>query len=146
MHPSHESGVKRLISLLEYEIQEFHQNKRSLDNFIDKNKNLELVNQIKGENIILVAEEDDQIIGLCWISVVDRGIDKQAEINEFYVESDFRKKGIGKKLLEEAKAELKKRNTEVIFVWTHEYNKKAINLYKKSGFKKSTQVVYYLIP
>ena len=88
MHPSDESGVKRLISLLEYEIQEFHQNKRSLDNFIDKNKNLELVNQIKGENIILVAEEDNQIIGLCWISVVDRGIDKQAEINEFYVKSD----------------------------------------------------------
>lgn len=77
-------------------------------------------------------------MGLCWCTIVDRGIDKQAEIAEFYVERRHRGKGIGKELIKAAKQLFINEHVEVAFVWTHHGNKAALKLYKDAGFKEGT--------
>ena len=95
---------------------------------------------------IFVAEEDSKIVGLCWCTVVDRGVDKQGEIAEFYVEKEFRNRGIGKDLIAVAKQFFIDEKVEVAFVWTHHGNQAATELYESAGFKEVTQLVMAFVP
>jgi PhnO protein len=83
---------------------------------------------------------------VCWCTLVDRGIDRQGEIAEFYIEEEHRGKGTGKELLEAAKQFFTRERAEVVFVWTHHGNEAAIELYKNAGFKEVTQLVMAHIP
>ena len=51
-------------------------------------------------------------------------------LDEIYIESDFRNKGIGTKIIKEILQENK-----VVYLWVYKENEKAISLYKKLGFK-----------
>jgi ribosomal protein S18 acetylase RimI-like enzyme len=86
------------------------------------------------------------IVGLCWCTIVDRGVDKQGEVAEFYVESEFRGKGVGKELMAAAKQLFVDEQVVVAFVWTHHGNKAAIELYKNAGFKQVDQLVMTYVP
>lgn len=139
--------IKDLIARLDYEDQAFwRKNARTLEECIARSKGIEISTQIKGNNVILVAEEKGTIVGLCWCTIVDQGIDRQAEITEFYVKSEFRGRGIGKELINAARRVFIKEKIDVVFVWTHRDNKAVIGLYKRAGFKETDQLVMSLMP
>lgn len=111
-----------------------------------KTSKMPISEKIEGKSVILLAEEDGKMVGLYWCTIVDRGVDKQGELAEFYVESEYRRKGIGKALVQAAKQLFIDEKVEVAFVWTHHGNASAIELYKDAGFKEVTQLVMAFVP
>ncbi|UCH32844.1 MAG: GNAT family N-acetyltransferase [Candidatus Bathyarchaeota archaeon] len=113
---------------------------------MEKYSKIPINHVIKGKNAILVAEEERKIVGLCWCTLMDRGIDRQGEIAEFYIEEEHRDRGIGKELLETAKRFFTRGRAEVVFVWARHGNEAAKKLYRNAGFKEVTQLVRAYIP
>jgi ribosomal protein S18 acetylase RimI-like enzyme len=147
MKHGEEDKVRELLAKLSCEDQVYWRKQtKPFEEYLKESSKLPTSEEIKGKNVILVAEEDGMIVGLCWCSVVDRGVDKQGEIAEFYVESGFRSKGIGKQLMAVAKQLFIEEQVEVAFAWTHQGNKEAIELYKTAGFKEVDQLVMALVP
>lgn len=69
-----------------------------------------LQDQIEENNRILVALDDDKIIGFIFYAKSSIGMDNvSAEIRSIYILPDYQRKGIGKQLFEGAIEELKKR-------------------------------------
>jgi len=142
-----EDMVRALISELDYEDQTYWlKQTKPLEQCLAKSSRIPISEEIEGKNVIFVAEEDGKLVGLCWCSIVDRGVDKQGEIAEFYVEREYRSKGIGKELITAAKQLFISERVEVAFVWTHHGNKAAIELYKSVGFKEVDQLVMAFVP
>jgi threonyl-tRNA synthetase len=73
---------------------------------------------------ITVAEINNKVVG--YIGV------KNNEIKTFYIDSDYRVKGIGTKLMQSV---LAKKEYENYIVEVTSYNQKAISFYEKCGFK-----------
>lgn len=147
MKRGEEDEVRALIAKLSYEDQFFWRKQtKPLEECLEKSSRIPVSEEVKGKNVIFVAEEDDKIVGLCWCTIVDRGVDKQAEVVEFYVEKEFRGKGIGQKLIAAAKQHFINEQVEVAFVWTHHGNKAAERLYKNAGFKEVDQLVMAFVP
>jgi len=93
----------------------------------DNKKRLKKI--IKGSHIFIMAKENKKIIAMARV-ISDKAND--AYIQDFAVLPEYRKKGIGKKILEHIIKELKKKN----FKWLGLIaDKNTINFYKKSGFK-----------
>jgi len=141
-----EEQVRRLLAELSLEDQTFWRKQAELlEEYLQKYSRIPISQVVEGKNAIFVAEEG-KIVGLCWCTLVDRGIDRQGEIAEFYIGEEHRGRGIGKELLETAKQFFTRERAEVMFVWTHHGNEAAIKLYKNVGFKKVTQLVIAYIP
>lgn len=88
----------------------------------------------------LVVYQDKNLIGYInyWI------IFDQATINKICVREDYRKKGIGNKLLKIAFDDFIKAQCIVVTLEVRVSNLKAINLYEKNGFKRVlTKENYY---
>lgn len=117
-----------------------------MEECLEKSRRIPVGEEIDGKNTILVAEEDGKMAGLCWCTIVDRGVDRQGEIAEFYVESEYGGKGIGKELITAAKQLFVDEQVEVAFVWTHRDNTSAIELYKSAEFREVTQLVLAFVP
>jgi ribosomal-protein-alanine N-acetyltransferase len=79
---------------------------------------------------ILVVVENKRIIGFL--------IFKNEYVMNFAVHPEFRKKGIGKKLIEELKKKFK-----IIRLRTRENNKNAIDFLNKIGFKQKRKIERY---
>lgn len=142
-----EDQVREVIAKLSYEDQTlWRMQMKSLEEYQTESSRIPVSEEIRGRNAIFVAEENGTIVGLCWCTIVDRGIDKQAEIAEFYVEKEYRGKGLGKELLTAAKQLFVDERVEVVFIWTHHDNKAAIELYKNAGFKEVDQLVMAFVP
>lgn len=103
-------------------------------------------NELKNEFInnpytkIYAYIEDDIILGIIHINdIYDR-----YEINNIYVQQEYRKKGIASKLMEEV-IKLGKEDKKVnITLEVRKNNLEAINLYKKYGFvEKAVRKGYY---
>lgn len=147
MKHAEEDKIRALIAKLSYEDQTFWRKQpKLLEEYIAESSRISISEEIKGKNVIFVAEEDGMIVGLCWCTIVDRGVDKQGEIAEFYVEKEFRGKGVGKELILAAKQLFINEQVVVAFVWTHHGNKAAIELYKNAGFKEADQLVMAYVP
>ncbi|TET64967.1 GNAT family N-acetyltransferase [Candidatus Bathyarchaeota archaeon] len=147
MELGEEDKVRRLLSELSFEDQTlWRKQAKPLEEYLEKYSKIPISHAVEGKNAIFVEEEEGKIIGLCWCTLVDRGIDRQGEIAEFYIEEEHRGKGIRKELLETAKQFFTRERAEVVFVWTHHGNEAAIELYKNAGFKEVTQIVMAYIP
>jgi len=81
---------------------------------------------------IFVAEEENKLIGFIRISKIKQNewCGKCAELEEIFVLQKYQGKGIGKKLIKKTKEK-----TERLCLMTHPKNKKAVEFYKKLGFK-----------
>jgi ribosomal protein S18 acetylase RimI-like enzyme len=144
--PHEEDEVRRLLAELSYEDQSFWTPRaRPFREYVKKYRKVPVCERISGKNAILVSEQNGKLVGLCWCTVVDKGINRQGEIAEFYVEQEYRGRGIGEELIEAAKQFFIDEKAEVAFIWTHQKNKAAIRLYRKAGFKKVTQIVMALV-
>ena len=147
MQHGEEDKVRALIAKLSYEDQIFWRKQtKPLEEYLAESSRILVSEEIKGKNVIFVAEEDGMIVGLCWCTIVDRGVDKQGEVVEFYVEREFRGKRIGKELITAAKQLFINEQVGVAFAWTHHGNKAAIKLYKDSGFKEVDQLAMAYVP
>ena len=137
-----EDKIRALIAKLSYEDQTFWRKQtKPLEEYLAESSRIPISEEVKGKNVIFVAEENSNIVGLCWCTIVNRGIDKQAEIVEFHVEKKYRGVGIGKELIKAAKQLFINEHVEVAFVWTHQGNKAAIKFYGNAGFEKVDQLV-----
>jgi ribosomal protein S18 acetylase RimI-like enzyme len=146
MRQGEEDKIRTLMAKLSYEDQTFWRKQtKPLEEYITQSSRMPISEEIKGKHIIFVAEEDGVIVGLCWCTIIDRGVDKQGEIAEFYVEKQFRSKRIGRKVITVAKQLFINEGVEVAFAWTHHGNKAAIELYKNAGFKEVTQLVMAIV-
>jgi len=145
MRHSEEECVRALIAELSYEDQTYWRKQtKTFEEYKAESGKIPVSEQVEGKNVILVAEEEGLIVGLCWCTIVNRGVDKQGEIAEFYVKNRYRGRGIGKELMTAAKQLFVKERVEVAFAWTHRGNKAAIGLYKNAGFKEVDQLVMAL--
>jgi ribosomal protein S18 acetylase RimI-like enzyme len=95
---------------------------------------------LKKENyIVLIAEKDSKILGFIIIAIREytKVCKKQkfGYIDAIFVKEDSRKKGIGRKLLNEAEKFLKEQKIHSLELDIYEGNKEAIKFYQKSGFR-----------
>lgn len=92
---------------------------------------------IKTETV-LIAEVEDRVVGYVCATVDNysfRGINPIAELENMYVEEEFRNKGVGSKLVEVLLSELKDQRVKRIKVGALHSNTEAIKFYKKNGFE-----------
>jgi RimJ/RimL family protein N-acetyltransferase len=91
------------------------------------------------ERISLIAASNDKIIGTCEIRKM-KG--KKSHVGEFgiSVKKEYRKKGIGKRLLKIALNEAKNIKVNLLQLSVFSNNKAAILFYKKEGFKECGRI------
>lgn len=146
MKHGEENKVRMLLAKLSYEDQTYWRKQtKPLEEYRAESSRIPISEEIAGKNTIFVAEDSGKLVGLCWCTTIDRGIDKQGEIAEFYVENEYRGGGVGKELINAAKKLFLEEQVEVAFAWTHHGNKAAIELYKNAGFKEVDQLVMALV-
>jgi len=100
------------------------------------------------EVCILLARHNDQYIGYLFGTMIDIGdayIEKKAKLDALFVDEEYRKNKIGKKLIEEFKKWAKLKNAKFIEVTVCNSNKSAINLYKNSNFEFIKTTMQYKI-
>ncbi|MFH2027822.1 MAG: GNAT family N-acetyltransferase [Nanoarchaeota archaeon] len=99
-----------------------------------------LRNDLRGEwRSVFIAKENTKIIGMIvgkiYRSLKIAGYERCGHISNLYIEKDFRKKGISKKLVDELTDWFKKRDVKKLTLELYENNNPAINLYHNLGFK-----------
>ena len=91
-------------------------------------------------SLTLVVEDVDKVIGYINFSIA---ID-EAELIKIVVDSNYRRCGIAKSLIDRAVETLKEQGIKIIFLEVRVDNVPAKNLYEKSGFiKYFTREKYY---
>lgn len=95
-----------------------------------------LKDALKGDAIYLIAEADSQIAGHCFVTRVVPGseLSHVGEVS-MLVDSKYRSRGIGGKLLDSA-IKQSKGKFEILYLTVFASNKIAKNLYKSRGFKR----------
>lgn len=106
--------------------------------FIDKIKN----------NLIFVAEINGKIVGYLACSILEEisySIETFAELENMYIDTNYRGYGIGSKLIDEFKNYCKNIGIENIKVTAYSENKQAINFYMKNGFQDYNTTLIFKI-
>ena len=87
-----------------------------------------------GSAYIIGAFDDKKIAGFIW--VYKRNVDEKIKlhINYFIVNEEYRRLGIGKKLIDEVLAYAKKNNIHNIELMVSSSNASAISFYQNNGF------------
>ena len=134
---------------LENELAAFDRKK---DPFLKKNAGKyyfkDLKNKFKEKSTFgFVAIENNEIVGMITGLVENTFADaylhrKEGLVRGFVVKKEYRKKGVGKKLLESVMKEFKKRGIKVYIVYFYSKNP-AKKLYKKMGFKEYLSIARY---
>lgn len=83
---------------------------------------------------ILLAEANGQIVGSVGIIRTSK---VEAQLRWYLVHPDFRGRGLGKQLINEAIKFCQERKYKSIFLWTTSELAASAHLYKKAGFKKT---------
>jgi ribosomal protein S18 acetylase RimI-like enzyme len=141
------------IILLENQIFNLHAESRS--DWIDSSKigfNTEFFRSIienPDKGIIFVAEENNNIIGHCIIVISEIKNHflmkdmKNITIEDLCIEKEYQKKGIGKKLFNEAINYGRKINADILELAVWEFNKKAVEFYEHLGMKTRLRRMEY---
>ena len=90
--------------------------------------------QINDYKVIVL---DNEKIGCLLLEKYTDGI----LLSEIYLDKNYRRKGIGTKILANVL-----NNNPIVYLWVYKENIKALNLYKKLGFKinKTTETRYFM--
>lgn len=96
---------------------------------------------------IWLAEENSKIVGFVasdgnWFSKREGKV--VGAIHELVVLPEYRKKGIGKALVEKALEYFKSRGLEVAELWVGDENKQAMDFYKNLGFEEKDRFNYWV--
>lgn len=86
------------------------------------------------QSILLVAEDENEVIGCCGIYPTE-GLPKgYAELLKFYLKKSARNRGIGKQLFEASMAKSFQLGYKHLYIESQPSFAKAVNLYKSYGF------------
>lgn len=86
-------------------------------------------------NNICVYEDENNILGVIRFGKADNLQSENGEIHILYVKPEFKKQGIGTKLVKYAKEKLIKQKYKKMEIWCARENKSSIEFYKKMGGK-----------
>ncbi|MGC8607270.1 MAG: GNAT family N-acetyltransferase [Vulcanisaeta sp.] len=103
---------------------------------------LNAIHDSKG-HLILVAEDMGKIVGVLKADIRERlfySPSIEGAIVDFYVMPEYRRKGLGKMMLEKAIAMLRERGAQLITAEFPTQNQIAINFYNKMGFRSLVSV------
>ena len=143
------NDIENILSLGD-QIFEIHSKARP-DRFKKKPVNYEYLKSIiEGNNkILFIAEDNNKVIGyciLCIYEIKNHPMFNDAiniNIEDFCVDKNFRKKGVGKKLFENIKIYAKENNVQYIELSVWEFNQNAIEFYKKMGMEIKLNIMEY---
>jgi ribosomal protein S18 acetylase RimI-like enzyme len=132
-----EEIIKLNQELFNYEFNSGFDN--SLDLNWTKNNKKYFEKSITDKNsLVLVCIYNEEVVGYLIGRIENpedyRKIKSIAEVDNMFILEEFRKKGVGKKLVEGFVKWAKKKDVEKIRVVASSKNKKAIEFYKKFGF------------
>lgn len=97
----------------------------------------------KSGSRVFVARDGKGVEGFIWVLYYEHIRHKGVGIiEELYVDDQYRKKGIGKRLVSKAIEYLKKRHVMVVLVTTDPHMVNAKKFYKAIGFKVSREWFY----
>ncbi len=85
------------------------------------------------------AFADGKLVGI----VVATHDGRKGWINRLAVHPNYRRKGIAKKLIEEAEEYLKKEGMRIICALIEDWNTASINLFQKCGYKMHRDIIYF---
>ena len=92
------------------------------------------------DRVVLVAVEDGKVIayirGTLTKTLHILNVRLRGTIDNFYVEEEYRGRGVAQNLIEELIKWFKEKNVDVMTLHTYPLNSGAIALYKKFGFKE----------
>ena len=96
-----------------------------------------------GREIVCVAAKGNSLVGFCcgqiFASVCYSY--RYAEITELYVMDEYRRQGIGRRLVTFTEEELCKHGVKHLHILTGEANEKAQALYRSCGYKKTSEIL-----
>jgi RimJ/RimL family protein N-acetyltransferase len=93
----------------------------------------------RGDVIQYVVEVDGELVGNAEIR---KQVGRKSHLGTLgvSVKSDFRRKGIGARLIEKVMSEAKKQGLKIVILQVNETNLPAITLYRKLGFKETGRI------
>ena len=99
-------------------------------------------------NLIFVAEINGKIVGYLAGNILEEisySVETFAELDNMYIDTNYRGYGIGSKLINEFKNYCKNIGIENIKVTAYSENKQAINFYMKNGFQDYNTTLIFKI-
>ena len=124
--------------------------KENMDKFLNKTFTKEALMKEVGapNNIFLLAYVDNEPAGYVRLRIAnippELGNADAIEIARIYAVHNFIGKGVGKALMEYSIRLAKERNKELIWLGVWEHNQRAIDFYRKQGFKKFSEHEFIL--
>ena len=116
--------------------EEFDPMLKVVDNAIDVSR--DYVKRSIESDLMLVVEVDGKIVAFIKAEIRDRIFytpQMEGVITEFYVMPEYRRKGMGDKIIEECSNHLKSMGAQIITAKFPSQNKFAANFYEKLGFR-----------
>ena len=98
-----------------------------------------------GKFVVVVAEENGKLVGYSAAKITEkpeRVLDKEAYVEDWFVEEDYQGKGIGEELFDALLEELKRMGCTHVRLDAFTTNQKAIDIYHKYGFIDNTIEMY----
>lgn len=102
---------------------------------------------INNESVIFLAfdEKKKEAMGFVQLypSFSSVSMKKIWILNDLFIHSDFRRKGVAEELIYKTKSFASETNAKGVILETHDENTEAQNLYDKTGFVKDEEHFYY---
>lgn len=133
--------------LFEYEIKEgFYNSNDFIENWSQLGAVKDYFSNLIENQFVYLAEVENKVIGYIIGTIfpedsITNYKGKSAEIDNIYIDEDYRNSGIGTKFEELFVNWCKKNNVKRIFTTTEISNKIAIDFYKKNGFKEKSTIL-----
>ena len=131
----------KLLTLLIQDEKKYNENTK--DDYIVDNWYPNLID--KDNNQLFIAVYNNEIVGYAYVKIITSSdspeIYTEASISGIYVKENFRKQGIGTKLINEAKKWCINKGVSYLKLNVLEGNRIALNLYKKLGFNDFSRVL-----
>jgi len=114
--------------------------KYQIDLYGLENCNLETPGSLmKNQALMLGAFIEDRLVGIGAIKFVAN----YAEVKRMFIKNEFRRRGLGSKILNKLEEYAKANNIENIYLETGRLHAEAISLYKKMGYHRVDQFGEY---
>ena len=131
----------KLLTLLIQDEKKYNENTK--DDYIVDNWYSSFID--KDDSQLFIAVNDNEIVGYIYVKIITTSdssdISTEASISGIYVKENFRKQGIGTKLINEAKKWCINKGVSYLKLNVLEGNRIALNLYKKLGFNDFSRVL-----
>ncbi|MEL9991118.1 MAG: GNAT family N-acetyltransferase [Thermoproteus sp.] len=131
-------AVADLITRLKRLNGEFDPLLKPVDNLASVSKDYVKSKITSPTSVVLVAEVDGRVIGVVIGDVEDRIFYEPrlaGVIREFYILPEFRRKGLGKRMMNEVMDALKRKGAQMIMADFPALNEIAVEFYKKLNFR-----------